>query len=100
MTYRRNQRRRVNPYDVRRVFKKLPHTLKSFELYFLAPNGTPDGLRQYVRDLNAWLDREFGNDPHRPDPLAVMAVGGLTADGWYREMLRRDGGRRLSLVDD
>jgi hypothetical protein len=44
--------------------------------------------------------REFGNDPHAPTVGQVMAVGGLTADGWYRETLRRDGGRRLALVDD
>jgi hypothetical protein len=60
----------------------------------------PDGLRQYHRDLDACLLREFGNDPHAPTVGQAMAVGGLTADGWYREMLRRDGGRRLEVVHD
>ena len=58
-------------------------------------------MREYHRDLNAWLVREFGSDPHAPTVGQVMAVGGwLTADGWYREMLRRDGSRRLEVVHD
>jgi hypothetical protein len=45
-------------------------------------------------------ERRPVGDPHAPAVGQVMAVGGLTADGWYREMLRRDGSRRLVLVDD
>ena len=99
MSFKRGVKK-VDRYDLHRVWKKLPHTMKTFDLYLTAPDGMPNGLRQYWRDLDAWLAREFGSDPRRPDPVAVMAVGGLTADGWYREMLRRDGGRRLALVDD
>ena len=99
MSFKRGKKK-VDRYDLHRVWKKLPHTLKSFDLYFVAPEGMPDGLRQYHRDLSAWLEREFGRDPHAPNVADVMKIGGLTADGWYREMLRRDGSRRLALVDD
>jgi hypothetical protein len=94
----------VNRYDAKQVWAKLPHTLKSFDLYYFTSGpdiseGTPEGLRQYLRDLSDWLDGEFGGDPATPSVQDVMAAGGLSVDLWFREVFRRCGGRRLSVVD-
>jgi hypothetical protein len=66
------------------------------------------GARDYRPGLAALLDYVREGDTvvvWKLDPARAHRRPGdgrrrLTADGWYREMLCRDGSRRLALVDD
>jgi hypothetical protein len=93
MTYRRQQRRRIDRYDPKHVWKKLPHTLKTFDSFYYVSgpgnSGAAEGLSDYLNELADFLRIEFGADPNAPEPADVMAVGGLTVNKWYDRMLRR-----------
>jgi hypothetical protein len=93
VSFKRGRNRRVNRHDPRRVWKRLPHTLKTFDPFYYAAGpgngGAADGLREYLRQLQEFLDHEFGTDPNAPAAADVMAVGGLSVAGWYAQMLRR-----------
>lgn len=101
MSFKRGGRKRVDRYDLRYVWRRLPPHLKSFDgwLYSAGPDGggDPTGLRDWLTAVTDWLHVEFGNDPKAPTAVQVGAVGGLTFEVWYREMLSRSGRRLVSV---
>jgi hypothetical protein len=101
MSFKREGGSRVDPYDCKRLFKKLPHTLKTFDLWFYTSaknnEGEAAGLREYHLAVGRWLREQFGNDPQAPSSIEVAAAGGLTYEVWYRHMLTR-GDRHLMPV--
>ena len=102
MSFRRGGRRRVDRYDVRQVWKRLPHHLKTFDGWLYGgegDGGEAAGLRDWSVAVGDWLRVEFGHDPNAPSAFQVGAVGGLTAAGWFEVMLsRRPDERRLMSV--
>ena len=107
MSYKRGGGgRRVDRYDPKVVWKKLPHPFKTFDGWYYTSGrngeGSAAGLRDWCEGVGEWLREEFGpNDPKAPSAVQVGAVGGLTFAAWYEHMLRSfpPGSRRLIPVD-
>jgi hypothetical protein len=64
---------------------RLPADLRSFDGWLCA-----QGLRDYLKRLEAWIAEELGKPPQVGESLAVkvMAAAGLTVADWYRAILR------------
>jgi hypothetical protein len=73
MPRRHNSRPNLN--DPAALAARLPHELRSFDAWYY-----PDGLREYMAALSAFLV-----EPQRLTP--VMNAAGLSADEWFRHML-------------
>lgn len=75
-----------DPADPRVLAKKVPMSLRTFEDWFYSDGGAATGLKDYLEDMNLWLECELGEVP---DGLAleVMKLSAGDASSWYRGMM-------------
>lgn len=78
VTVRRNRQRADDPEA---LAARLPNELRSFDRWGYSDHGDPSGLRDY---LSAATDH-LGDYAHLA--VQVANAAGLSAGGWYRQML-------------
>lgn len=85
------KRGRLSPStNVHAVAKLLPERLQSYEAWYFAPGGMPEGLRQYRRELFAFLAEFLGREPSDQYVSMVQNAAAGPVSDWYRVMLSRE----------